>query len=272
VTGYSIAWTELVSKLQNKWKSVRVSPLIPIIRDDCPGILARELQELASWMVSVYYGNHYGAFMVTPLFSSAGQLLLTSHTRRGREITSLSAPNLSMGSPLITRSFVCSSSRPAVLKSFGNAAITELLAAVISSMHNDLHLCPAPENFLVRGPESLSQKANCTERIVIVGASNMLQTVCHLKNLGWNTVDCTVKGWIASSYGITQLSHMLKGQDLSEKPVMVIDLLSNFVHQYTVPRQCDDTLSLPYRANGKYHLAGDVTVVNDATFKKPLTC
>jgi hypothetical protein len=155
-----------------------------------------------------------------------------------------------------------------VLKSFGNAAITELLAAVISSMHNDLHLCPAPENFLVRGPESLSQKANCMERIVIVGASNMLQTVCHLRNLGWNTVDCTVKGWIASSYGITQLSHMLKGQDLSEKPVMVIDLLSNFVHQYTVPRQCDDTLSLPYRANGKYHLAGDVTVVNDATFKK----
>ncbi len=40
VTAYSIAWTALVEKLKNKWKNVGVSPIFPIICEDCPGVLA----------------------------------------------------------------------------------------------------------------------------------------------------------------------------------------------------------------------------------------
>jgi hypothetical protein len=46
---------------------------------------------------------------------------------------------------------------------------------------------------------------------------------------------------------------------------MIFDLLSNFVYRY---HQCDDTLSLPYKSNGRYLLAGDVIVLSDAVFKK----
>jgi hypothetical protein len=60
LSAYALAWTSLVETLSNKWKSVKVCPLIPIIREDCPGSLARELQELASWMISVYQGSSLG--------------------------------------------------------------------------------------------------------------------------------------------------------------------------------------------------------------------
>ncbi len=56
VTVYAIAWTALVEKLNNKWINVKVCPLTPVIREDCPGSLARKHKELASRMVSVYQG------------------------------------------------------------------------------------------------------------------------------------------------------------------------------------------------------------------------
>jgi hypothetical protein len=48
VKAFAIAWTALVEKLNNKWINFRVCPLTPVTRGDCPGSLARELQELAS--------------------------------------------------------------------------------------------------------------------------------------------------------------------------------------------------------------------------------
>jgi hypothetical protein len=83
--------------------------------------------------------------------------------------------------------------------------------------------------------------------------------------MGWETVDCTIKGWIASTSSNVKLVEKIKGEDLTGKPVTVFDLLSNFTHIY---RQCDDTLSLPFKANGKFHMAGEVTVVSDEAFKK----
>jgi hypothetical protein len=93
----------------------------------------------------------------------------------------------------------------------------------------------------------------------------MLQTVTHLKNLGWDTVDFTFKGWTASTVGNSQMLAKLQAEDLTGNPVMIFNLLSNFVHRY---RQCDDTLSLPYKANGKFHMAGNVTMVSDQVLKK----
>ncbi len=56
-TIHAQAWVSLVENMYNKWKYIRVYPLNPLIRDDCPGGLAREQQELASWFVTDYNGN-----------------------------------------------------------------------------------------------------------------------------------------------------------------------------------------------------------------------
>jgi hypothetical protein len=83
----------------------------------------------------------------------------------------------------------------------------------------------------------------------------------------WDTIDCTINGGSAFSIGNTKLMVRINGEDLTGKPVMIFNLWSNFTHRY---RQCDETLSLPYKANGKFHITGEVTVVSDETFKKRL--
>jgi hypothetical protein len=124
VTAYAAAWTSLVEMLKNKWKDVRVCLLIPIIREGGTSSLARELQEVASWMISVYQGSSLG---LSESWLSLSAMLTHSTTPIGlleyedRYRTSLPA-KLSTSAPLVSGTLVSNSARPATLIGFGKVA------------------------------------------------------------------------------------------------------------------------------------------------------
>jgi hypothetical protein len=170
VTAYAMAWTSLVEMLKNKWKGVKVRPLIPIIRVDCPGVLARELQKLASWMVSFCQGNSLG---LSESWSTLSALLIRNATLTGllehvdRYRTSLPA-DMSASAPLVSCTFVSTSSRPARPIGFGKVATNKLLCTVIKSRHKELNLCLAPKPYLGRGALTVSKNATNADKVVIV--------------------------------------------------------------------------------------------------------
>jgi hypothetical protein len=150
VKAYAMAWTLLVEILKNKWKGVKVYPLISIIRVDCLGFLARELQKLALWMVSFCQGN---SLRLLESLSTLTALLIHNATPTGllehvdRYRTSLPA-DMRASALLVSCPFVSNSARPARLIGFGKVATNKLLCTVIKSRHKELHLCLAHKQYL----------------------------------------------------------------------------------------------------------------------------
>ncbi len=59
----------------------------------------------------------------------------------------------------------------------------------------------------------------------------MSRTVPHLRDLGWDTIDCIINGGIVFSICNAKLRIRINGEDLTRKPVMIFDLWSNFTHR-----------------------------------------
>ena len=60
VSVYAREWVRLVGRLGRRIPNCRISPLPPIIREDCNGGVARDLIEFASWIARVYCGSQDG--------------------------------------------------------------------------------------------------------------------------------------------------------------------------------------------------------------------
>jgi hypothetical protein len=54
---YAQDWIGLLGKIEQRFKNVNICPLIPIIRESCPGALARDIEILATWLANVYPSN-----------------------------------------------------------------------------------------------------------------------------------------------------------------------------------------------------------------------
>jgi hypothetical protein len=57
---YCADWASAVRRLECRWGGINICPLVPVIREDYPIGLARELLELASWLATVYSGTTRG--------------------------------------------------------------------------------------------------------------------------------------------------------------------------------------------------------------------
>jgi hypothetical protein len=55
-TIYTQEWCSLVDRISTSYPDSRILPLAPVIREDCPGTVSRQLIELATWYKCVY-GN-----------------------------------------------------------------------------------------------------------------------------------------------------------------------------------------------------------------------
>ncbi len=69
-TIYTEDWCNLVSKLETIFKESRILLLVPVIREDCPGTVRRQLIELATWYKVVYDKNTLG---LAPIWHPPGR-------------------------------------------------------------------------------------------------------------------------------------------------------------------------------------------------------
>jgi hypothetical protein len=61
---YAIDWCSAIAKLNSRIRNVKILPLTPVIREDGPGSVARQLIEISAWYKRVYDKNTLGLLPV----------------------------------------------------------------------------------------------------------------------------------------------------------------------------------------------------------------
>jgi len=142
VGSYSREWTQVVARLGRRWPNIRVCPLAPLIRENCPGGVARELVELASWLSKVYSGSINGfrdlwnLVVTRTIERSAGQTALNSV-----ESYTITVPaTLEQNSLAKPTTFYSTSSRPSILYGIDQGIVGELLEATKSVLNRDFNI------------------------------------------------------------------------------------------------------------------------------------
>jgi hypothetical protein len=274
---YAADWINLSNRCSQKWpKSVTV-PLIPIIRTESPGSLARDVSLISAWFQRVYAGGQSG------MLETWKHILLFTESHcavaLSPEVCKLPIPyNTSLGSTQ-THCFMFHSSCPDLLPGMDHKATGELLYSIKNSLNME-HKADLNANLIIANswvtdpgpptklPEELPVPGTAPEsrkKIVIAGASNMRRLVPALKMAGYEVVDLSQPSWLATAENIELLASRLTSLGLSPDTVVVLELFGNSTFRY---RQFDDTMALPFKSGNGYHMEGDVGVCEDPTFNK----
>jgi hypothetical protein len=171
---------------------------------------------------------------------------------------------LSELSPVCSLTFCAVSSRPVTLKGLPKDTLSELVGTLLHTVNRDFQTCSNPENFLVR--DFMTEEPGTeTQKVILLGASNLGHCAVRFRNLGIAVVDLTIPGWIATPENVTALMEKLDKIHCSTQDRIVFDLYGNLAYRF---EQFDGTLSLPYKSDNRYHLAGKVVTCPLTVFKK----
>jgi hypothetical protein len=269
---YATDWINLRNRCSQKWPGTNICPLVPIVRSDCPGSMARDISVLGAWLGKVYADNASGLIDVWKSL-----MTYTESQCEGNAVADvLKIPlpaSISAGS-VQTHCFVLNSSCPVVLPGINRKATEELLRVLIESLNRDFNTNLNPEVIILNSwaciPETKEtepdmEAAQPKNHVVLIGASNMRRIIPFLKQAGHSVTDLTQPSWLATpdniDYLISQLNTIVPDPDTT----VVLELFANSTFRY---RQFDGTMALPFKSNNGYHMEGAVGVCDDETFLK----
>jgi hypothetical protein len=263
---YAKDWTDVVARASRTWHGVRICPLIPLIRAECPGSVIRELSELAMWLETVYgtdpQGLH-GTWMQLVAAMEACSVGTTSldvmETYKIVLPSSLQCSNLDS---VIT--FCSHNSRPVTCHGLPKDSCAELLSSLLKEIHENFRACSSPENYLGRadGRETQSE-TQAEQKVLLVGASNLRHSLPHFTGTSVTFSNITTAGWTPTADNLKKLEDAIS-EKASETEAFVFDLLGNSSIRF---EQEDGTTALPFKSNGRFHLGGSVVVTPPDTFK-----
>jgi len=261
-TIYTQEWCNTVKVISHTYPDSRVLPLVPVIREDCPGAVSRQLIELATWLKSVYANDIMGVTSVWDTLIST----LCKTDEDGLDLGysehySVAMPAyLSTSAPLRNFKFKTNSSHTTT-PGMDCVASKELLSTLIEKLKCTFATYANSEDILLEEPaeheSSLSHKT-----VFVFGGSNMRSVVPELEKLGLSVVDHTAPGWVPNPVNLAKLSDLIATAEPDD--VVVVDLLGNVTHRFA---QVDGTLAMPFKSDGKYHYEGDIQVCTNANLK-----
>jgi hypothetical protein len=263
---YARDWNHIVSLFTSKWRGIRVCPLTPLILSECPGTIVRELGELATWFESVYDGNPQG-------LRTAWSALVTATENFSTGMTSLDImesykvllPSSITATALDKCVTFCSnSSRPMTFNGLSKDRCAELLGSLLNCVFTNFRACSNPEDYLARVDVSQKESEITEQKVILVGASNLRNSLPHFDGASYRIVDATVSGWIATPDNISSLCKNTAATAL-QATAIVFDILGNSSVRF---EQFDGTTSLPFKSKGTFHLGGDVVTTSPEIFKK----
>jgi hypothetical protein len=267
VSMYARDWVDCNTRVGAKWRNIHICPLIPIIRENCPGSLARDLEQLAAWVVRVYDGNTAG-------LKDCWQALLgltREHSQEGHLISQgehykLPLPTNLGTSSLSPHCYSFSRSCRILLTGLSPRATEDLARVLAQSLRSNLSTVINPDCIVQRELTAADTRAFCNH-VVVLGASNARNLCPVLEGMGFSITNLSLPGWVVSEKNISDLIAKLQTVNIPPGAGILIDLLSNSSYRY---EQIDGTLALPSKEGKKYHMAGDITVCSDANFKRIL--
>jgi hypothetical protein len=261
-TIYSQDWCCLVNRLNTLYPELRILPLVPIIREDCPGVVSRQLIELSTWFKQVYNKDTLGlASTWDNLISVLGRTYEDGLDLGYNEHYSVAMPSeLFPGAPLKNFKFRSNSSHTTT-PGMDSAASYELLSSLVSLLKCTFATYANVEDLFSNEPAQQESMLE-TKTIHVFGASNMRQIIPELEKHGYPVVDHTIPGWMPTPANISALSDSLS--KLDKDSIVITDLLGNYAYRYS---QMDGTLALPFKSDGKYHFEGNVHMLTMTNLK-----
>jgi hypothetical protein len=264
---YAQDWIGLLGKIEQRFKNVNVCPLIPILRETCPGPLARDIEILATWLVNVYPSNIKGlseswrALVHFVQNAGSGQTVLA-----WEEHVKIPLPTSLTSAQLHPWYFCQRSSNPALLQGMDCTVTKELVRILLAALQRDFSIAVGPEVILPRATTAAGDQSKPENRhLVCIGSSIMKQLIPFLQAAGYTITDFSQPGWVATEDNIQALIHKMSQLHLDPGFSVIFDLLSNCSHRYI---QFDGTQSLPFKEGGRFHMAGPVTICNEDNFCK----
>jgi hypothetical protein len=262
---YAADWVTLTGKIESRFKNINVCPLVPVLREDCPGPLARDIEILAVWLQKNYLCNIKGilesweAVVHYTHAAATGQTVLPSE-----EILKLPLPASLSNTQMLPHYFRFKSSNPAILHGMSCTVTTELLRILLTALQKNFSLAVGPEVSLPRAATATEDRKQ-DKHLVCIGSSIMQQLIPFLQAAGYTITDLSVPGWLATETNIQILITKMSQLEITQEFAVVLDLFSNCSHRYL---QFDGTQSLPHKEGGRYHMAGPVAPCNDDTFRR----
>ncbi len=256
-----------MSQARTAWRGIKICPLIPLLITQCPGTLAREILEIATWLEKSVYENNPAGLLATwtAVVAATEKCSEGATTLSAMDAYKIPMPvGLSSSAPVQSTTFCSSSTRPVTLQGLPKDILCELLNTLIKNIHGNFQTCASPESFLVRATSMLSTEPS-GRKVVLIGASNLKNSARNFSSNGFEVQDLTVPGWVASHENIEILQSKLMRFQADSNTVFIFDLLGNSAYRF---EQFDGTQSLPFKTNNKYHLAGNIVTCALPTFKK----
>jgi hypothetical protein len=265
VSIYAQNLIECETRIGSRWRNVHYCPLIPIVRESCPGSLARELVQLASWIIRVYSTKIEGVtdcwegLLIAVQSQSIGSLPI-----HNGELVKVPLPATYSSSTLRPHCFRFNSSCPILLNGCDPRVANELVRVLVTSLKQKFAIALNPDLLVNRSYDASPDTRTFSNHVVVLGASNGKRLVPVLERLGLTVTDLTRSGWLATEENISALGRECEKLNLPPGFGIIIDLLSNATFRY---EQFDGSTALPYRDGTGYHYAGKITVCPDPNFK-----
>jgi hypothetical protein len=269
VSCYAVDWINLLLKLEQRFKNTNICPLIPVIRENCPGALARDIELLATWLNRVYLNNIKGLVESWNAVVHFVQNAATGQTTfLNEDVIKVPLPANLTSDKLQPCYFRVRSSNPVLLTGMDCTVSAELVRILLAALRRDFSIAVDPEVILPRVTTALGEKNNPQNKhLVCIGSSIMKQLIPFLQAAGYTISDLAQPGWLATDDNIQQLIKKMSDLQIEQGFSVVLDLVSNCSHRYL---QFDGTQSLPHKEGGKYHMAGPVVPCNEDIFKRIL--
>jgi hypothetical protein len=173
-------------------------------------------------------------------------------------------PSLNFNDAVIPHKFVTKSSRPSALKGVDKGSQVELLSAIASLLNRDFGIPVGVRNDSGNAIKTGSTKETL-RKLILVGASNLHRTANSLKQLGWDVVDLSAPGWVATPANVEEMANKLRQLEIDEGTAVVFDLFGNSAYRY---ESYDGSILTPVKIGGGYHLVGDVKLCTDSIFSR----
>ncbi len=269
ITMYSMEWQKISRYFSERWGQSSVGPLPPIPREDCAGTVGVLITQLHTW-----YNHCYGTNICYPK-AAWTQLVdtIASNTTEYtdlnyREVLTVALPETLTSTVLTPFKFhrnTCHAVTPGL-----DGVATDVLLHVLLDQLSTSYGCQAhPEDILARAPaEPEDVQTPGKGRILVVGGSHAKRLVGELRNRGLDVTDLSVPGWTPTEENVAKLTADIAELGDIGNMVAVCDLISNVIYRF---EQFDGTLCLAVNLDGRWHMAGKVTVCSKESIKHTLT-
>jgi len=266
-SGYVYDWMASAAKISQRWPTVKVCPLIPIVVENAPGQLFRSVCEAGAAFETLFGRDPRGLPEVWRCLVNLNRENLDQGGVPVVETYTLPFPGSLTGPLKLSNiSFRTNISCPAVLKALCRKAIQFLVRVLVVALNRDFSAGVDPVLCNVRITDVMStlnpQDSLTPPTLIVVGASHMRRTIAHIKTNGGTVVDLTTQGWVLNARNCSELVDKISAVDKSGGVVVVLDLFGNTSYRY---KQEDDGLGLAVKIEKGWHMLGDVVPTPETT-------